>query len=122
MPRASLPLPAPRAGAGLGAGLTDGCSFAVAGLAGAPAEEPAAPAPATAPKVVYRSGAPPNKNKGALVTIQDLVAKPEYNLCGGYICSYDAKTMRYNVAVMTGIDAGKKVLALKARNLLPRSM
>ena len=81
----------------------------------------AAPAPATAPKVVYRSGAPPHQNKGALVTIQDLVTKPEYNLCGGYICDYDAKTKRYSVAVMTGIHVGK-VLALKARNLHPRSM
>jgi hypothetical protein len=76
---------------------------------------------APAPKVVYRSGAPPHQNKGALVTIQDLVTKPEYNLCGGYICDYDAKTKRYSVAVMTGIHVGK-VLALKARNLLPRSM
>ena len=76
---------------------------------------------APAPKVVYRSGAPPHQNKGALVTIQDLVTKPEYNLCGGYICDYDAKTKRYSVAVMTGIHVGK-VLALKARNLHPRSM
>ena len=81
----------------------------------------AAAAPATASKVVYRSGAPPHENEGALVTIRDLVTKPEFNFCGGYICNYDAKTMRYNVAVMTGIHAGKKMLALKARNLLPRS-